>query len=235
MGRGVQGQGQGTRQGWIQNGQGKYRIQANTSTSLLSCSSSFSSSSFFYSSSSSRHCPVVCMELPRAQVVPRVGNTFSRVPDPEARCWSVGNIRTMNNDVISSSGLNLSGDETDKEFKFMAGDGEGDKTLKYDPKNFSFRLKNRDSVVVEARQGRCSWSRVCCNSLYLALAAIALVLVIALLSTATQNYRCDTQTNANIPAFEMVWLLLHRCMDRGESSLPKCFGTLFGDLIYSPQ
>ena len=105
---------------------------------------------------------------------PRVGNTFSRVPDPEA-----------------TRGAHFSGDETDKDFQFVAGDGggSGDKTLKYDPKNFSFKLKNRDSVVVEARQGRCSWRHTCCNSLYLALATITLVLIITLLSTSPQNYR----------------------------------------------
>jgi hypothetical protein len=102
---------------------------------------------------------------------PRVGNTFSRVPEPEARP------------------AHFSGDETDKDFQFVAGDG-GDKTLKYDPKNFSFKLKNRDSVVVEAREGRCSWRQACCSSLYLGLAAVVLVLVITLLSTSPQNYRC---------------------------------------------
>ena len=112
---------------------------------------------------------------PRASSVgPRVGNTFSRVPDPEA-----------------TRGAHFSGDETDKDFQFVAGDGggSGDKTLKYDPKNFSFKLKNRDSVVVEAREGRCSWRHTCCNSLYLALATITLVLIITLLSTSPQNYR----------------------------------------------
>ena len=105
---------------------------------------------------------------------PRVGNTFSRVPDPEA-----------------TRGAHFSGDETDKDFQFVAGDGSsGDKTLKYDPKNFSFKLKNRDSVVVEAREGRCSWRHTCCNSLYLALATITLVLIVTLLSTSPQNYRC---------------------------------------------
>ena len=102
---------------------------------------------------------------------PRVGNTFSRVPDPEAR-----------------PAHNFSGDETDKDFQFVAGDG-GDKTLKYDPKNFSFKLKNRDSVVVEARETHCSWRQACCNSVYLALATITLVLIITLLSTSPQNYR----------------------------------------------
>ena len=109
-----------------------------------------------------------------ASVGPRVGNTFSRVPDPEA-----------------TRGAHFSGDETDKDFQFVAGDGGGggDKTLKYDPKNFSFKLKNRDSVVVEAREGRCSWRHTCCNSLYLALATITIVLIITLLSTSPQNYR----------------------------------------------
>lgn len=108
----------------------------------------------------------------RAQSVgPRVGNTFSRVPDPEAR-----------------PAQNFSGDETDKDFQFVAGDG-GDKTLKYDPKNFSFKLKNRDSVVVEAQETHCSWRQACCNSVYLALATITLVLIITLLSTSPQNYR----------------------------------------------
>ena len=72
----------------------------------------------------------------------------------------------------------------------MAGDG-GDKTLKYDPKNFSFKLKNRDSVVVEAREGRCSWRQACSNSLYLGLATVTLVLTITLLSTSPHNYRWD--------------------------------------------
>ena len=103
-----------------------------------------------------------------ASVGPRVGNTFSRVPDPEA-----------------TRGAHFSGDETDKDFQFVAGDGGGggDKTLKYDPKNFSFKLKNRDSVVVEACKGRCSWRHTCCNWLYLALATITLILILTLLST----------------------------------------------------
>ena len=94
-------------------------------------------------------------------------------------------------DPEATRGAHFSGDETDKDFQFVAGDGGGggDKTLKYDPKNFSFKLKNRDSVVVEAREGRCSWRHTCCNSLYLALATITLVLIITLLSTSPQNYR----------------------------------------------
>ena len=103
---------------------------------------------------------------------PHVGNTFSRVPDPEGE-----------------SSPTFSGDETDKEFHFV-GRGSDNKTLKYDSKNFSFRLKNRDSVVVEQSEGRCSWRQAFCNSLYLGLAAITLVFIVMLLSTSPQNYRC---------------------------------------------
>ena len=102
---------------------------------------------------------------------PRIGNTFSRVPDPEG----------------GASSPTFSGDETDKDFQFLG--GSDDKTLKYDQKNFSFRLKNRDSVVVEQSKGRCSWRQACCNSLYLGLAATTLVFIIMLLSTSPQHYR----------------------------------------------
>ena len=64
-----------------------------------------------------------------------------------------------------------------------------DKTLKYDSKNFSFRLKNRDSVVISESRGRWSWRHACCNSLYLGLAVTILVFVIMLLSTSPHNYR----------------------------------------------
>ena len=96
----------------------------------------------------------------------RLANTFTRVPDPDRKS---------------------SGDETDKDFQFVG--GNSDKTIKYDPKNFSFRLKNRDSVVIEEQRGRCSWRQVCCNSLYLGLTVTVTVFVIMLLSTSPQNYR----------------------------------------------
>ena len=111
-------------------------------------------------------------------------------------------------DPEATRGAHFSGDETDKDFQFVAGDGSGgDKTLKYDPKNFSFKLKNRDSVVVEAREGRCSWRHTCCNSLYLALATITLVLIVTLLSTSPQNYRClihSTQLTKTMAVKERV-------------------------------
>ena len=96
----------------------------------------------------------------------RLANTFTRVPDPDRKS---------------------DGDETDKDFQFVG--GKSDKTIKYDPKNFSFRLKNRDSVVIEEQRGRCSWRQVCCNSLYLGLTITVIVFVIMLLSTSPQNYR----------------------------------------------
>ena len=105
-----------------------------------------------------------------ASVGLRVGNTFSWGLDPEL-----------------TRGAHFHGDETDKDFKFVAGDGAGggDKTMTYDPKNFYFKLKNRDSVLVEAREGRCSWRHMCCNSLYLTLATITFILIINLLSTSS--------------------------------------------------
>ena len=88
-----------------------------------------------------------------------------------------------------SSSPTFSGDETDKDFQFVGGNITSDKTIKYDPKNFSFRLKNRDSVVIEESAGRCSWRQVCCNSLYLGLLVTVIVFVTMLLSTSPQNYR----------------------------------------------
>ena len=88
-------------------------------------------------------------------------------------------------DRKATRGAHFSGDETDKNFQFVVGDrgGGGDETLKYNLKNFSFQLKNQYSVVVGAREGRCSWRLTLCNSLYLALATITLILIITLLST----------------------------------------------------
>ena len=102
-----------------------------------------------------------------------MANTFSRAPDQDRK----------------SSSPTFSGDETDKDFQFVGGNISSDKTIKYDPKNFSFRLKNRDSVVIEESAGRCSWRQVCCNSLYLGLLVTVIVFVIMLLSTSPQNYR----------------------------------------------
>ena len=59
----------------------------------------------------------------------------------------------------------------------------------YDSKNFSFRLKNRDSVVISENRGRFNWRHLCCNSLYLGLVVTVLVFVIMLLSTSPHNYR----------------------------------------------
>ena len=103
----------------------------------------------------------------------RMANTFSRAPDQDRK----------------SSSPTFSGDETDKDFQFVGGNISSDKTIKYDPKNFSFRLKNRDSVVIEESAGRCSWRQVCCNSMYLGLLVTVIVFVIMLLSTSPQNYR----------------------------------------------
>ena len=103
----------------------------------------------------------------------RLASTFSRAPEQDRK----------------SSSPTFSGDETDKDFQFVGGNISSDKTIKYDPKNFSFRLKNRDSVVIEESAGRCSWRQVCCNSLYLGLLVTVIVFVIMLLSTSPQNYR----------------------------------------------
>lgn len=59
----------------------------------------------------------------------------------------------------------------------------------YDPRNFSFRLKDRESVVVEQSERRCSWRQACCSSLYLGLVAIILALIVVLLSTSPHHYR----------------------------------------------
>ena len=108
------------------------------------------------------------------------GGTYNRAPDRK------------------STSPTFSGDETDKDFHFVGnnsaptnnnGGNSSDKTLKYDSKNFSFRLKNRDSVVISESRGRCSWRHTCCNSLYLGLAITVLVFVIMLLSTSPHNYR----------------------------------------------
>lgn len=65
----------------------------------------------------------------------------------------------------------------------------GDLQANYDPRNFSFRLKDRESVVVEESSRRCSWRDACCSSLYLGVAAIILTLVVFLLSTSPHHYR----------------------------------------------
>ena len=107
------------------------------------------------------------------------GNTFNRPP---------GHVPDR-----KSASPTFSGDETDKDFQFVGAGpsqaGPSDKTLKYDTKNFSFRLKNRDSVVISESRGTCSWRHVCCNTLYLGLAITVLVFVIMLLSTSPHNYR----------------------------------------------
>ena len=125
--------------------------------------------------SQQRHESVVTRPGSRV-TAPPAGNTFNRpaghVPDRK------------------SASPTFSGDETDKDFQFVGGSGgPSDKTLKYDTKNFSFRLKNRDSVVVSESRGTCSWRHVCCNTLYLCLAITVLVFVIMLLSTSPHNYR----------------------------------------------
>ena len=106
------------------------------------------------------------------------------------------------------SPVTFSGDETDKDFHFVPSNNT-DKTLKYDPKNFSFRLKNRDSVVVEAREGRCSWRQACCNSLYLGLAATVLTILIMLLSTSPHNYRWGSQSISILTEFVFIPLFFH--------------------------
>ena len=112
----------------------------------------------------------------------RLGSTFNRATDRSSPNGAK-NIR-------QSVSPTFSGDETDKDFQFVAsGGGQSDKTLKYDSKNFSFRLKNRDSVVISENRGRFNWRHACCNSLYLGLVVTVLVFVIMLLSTSPHNYR----------------------------------------------
>ena len=112
----------------------------------------------------------------------RIGSTYNRPPDRKSP--------TGNGNPRKSVSPTFSGDETDKDFQFVASNGgPSDKTLKYDSKNFSFRLKNRDSVVISENRGRCSWRHACCNSLYLGLVITILVFVIMLLSTSPHNYR----------------------------------------------
>ena len=124
------------------------------------------------------------MEPPSVRSGSRLGSTYKRPPDRSSPGGAGGNLR-------QSVSPTFSGDETDKDFQFVAsGDNRpSDKTLKYDSKNFSFRLKNRDSVVISENRGRFSWRHACCNSLYLGLVVTVLVFVIMLLSTSPHNYR----------------------------------------------
>ena len=131
------------------------------------------------------------MEQPSARSGSRLGSTYKRPPDRSSPNGN-GNIR-------QSVSPTFSGDETDKDFQFVAsGGGPSDKTLKYDSKNFSFRLKNRDSVVISENRGRFSWRHACCNSLYLGLVITVLVFVIMLLSTSPHNYRWGSQSSVLI-------------------------------------
>ena len=69
----------------------------------------------------------------------------------------------------------------------------GELKANYDPRNFSFRLKDRENVVVEESSRRCSWRDACCSSLYLGVAAIILTLIVFLLSTSPHHYRYCTE------------------------------------------
>ena len=111
------------------------------------------------------------------------GSTYNRAAAAERKSSPPTNRK--------SASPTFSGDETDKDFQFVGHQAaaSSDKTLKYDSKNFSFRLKNRDSVVISESRGRWSWRHACCNSLYLGLAVTILVFVIMLLSTSPHNYR----------------------------------------------
>ena len=133
----------------------------------------------------------------------RLGSTFNRAPDRSSPNGAK-NIR-------QSVSPTFSGDETDKDFQFVAsggGGGQSDKTLKYDSKNFSFRLKNRDSVVISENRGRFSWRHACCNSLYLGLVVTVLVFVIMLLSTSPHNYRSVTKKRRVIHLFLLACIML---------------------------